>query len=371
MMESIYYVSIAFETAIAFACIIFIFLLLATKFLPKLVIRNGILLFANLMFIALFYLIIHVGWINVAVPLVWLFVPSTITVGLFFYRFNTVWLNHSYRIDRPLAVIPIIVLIAAITFEILNVVVPENMTIYNLRLAFTENTLRYLFPIYSGTLIVLNFVKLRNAELKNRENYTARDVVNLNWSRLSLIFYVIFYLGMIISELVDPFISEIIFNVSILVLVLYLGYYQIKVIAKYLHATREHLDTDEPEPNRETSNTPVDEKLDELFQSIDQLVESEKLYLKPDISIRELGGRMEMNSKYLSKAINNRDNLNFNRFINEKRIAYASQLILDDKYSGYTLEGIANESGFRSKSTFNTTFKTILGCTPSEYKKRH
>jgi AraC-like DNA-binding protein len=368
-MESIYYVSVAFETAIAFACIIFIFLLLATKFLPKLVIRNGILLFANLMFIALFYLLIHVGWIQIAIPLVWLFVPSTISVGLFFYRFNTVWLDHSFKIDRLIMFIPLIVLVAAITFEILNVVLPENLTLYHLRLGFTENTLRFLFPIYSGTLIVLNFLKLKRAELKNRENYTAKDVVNLNWSRLSLIFYVIFYLGMIISEIVSPFISEILFNISILVLVLYLGYYQIKVIAKYLQATKEHSSQNDFKSNRDTSNTPVDEKLGELFMSIDELVETEELFLKIDISIHELGERMKMNSKYLSKAINSRDGLNFNRFINEKRVNYAATLILDSQYEGYSLEGIANESGFRSKSTFNTTFKSVIGCTPSEYKK--
>ncbi|MDG1332306.1 MAG: helix-turn-helix domain-containing protein [Crocinitomicaceae bacterium] len=370
-MESIYYVSVAFETAIAFACLIFIFLLLATKLLPKLVTRYGILLFANLMFIALFYMIIHIGWVNVAIPLIWLFVPSTITVGLFFYRFNTVWLNHSFKIDRFITFVPLVVLVAAITFEILNVTVPDNMTIYNLRLAFTENTLKYLFPIYSGLLIVLNFLKLRKAEQLNRENHTAKDVVNLNWSRVSLLFYVIFYFGMIISEVVSPFISEFIFNISILVLVLYLGYYQIKVIAKYLRTTKEHESINDDEQRPELSSTPMDGKLDELFQSINELVESEELYLKFDISIHELGKRMNMNSKYLSQAINSRDGLNFNRFINQKRVKHASELILDEAYSTYTLEGIGKESGFRSKSTFNTTFKTIIGCTPSEYKKKN
>jgi AraC-like DNA-binding protein len=31
--------------------------------------------------------------------------------------------------------------------------------------------------------------------------------------------------------------------------------------------------------------------------------------------------------------------------------------------------GIANEVGFKSKSSFNTTFKKIYGVTPSEFKK--
>lgn len=369
-MEGIYYVSVAFETAIALACAIFVVLLLATKLLPKRVSRNGILLFLNLMLIALFYLTINVGWVHIAIPLIWLFIPSTITVGLFFYRFNTIWLDQHNKLDRVLTLIPILVLVVTVVLEVLNYTSPENALIHSFRIQFAEKTMKYLFPLYSGTLIVLNFIKLRRAELQNRNNYASNDVVNLNWSRISLIFYVIFYIGIFLSELVDSFVSELLFNLSILVLVLYLGYYQIRVIARYLKVVHTSPDKKESESTNETEAS-IDPKLDELFSEVDELVESEKLYLNFDLSIHELGKRMNTNSKYLSQAINRKDGLNFNRFINEKRVTHASRLILDDNYNGYTLEGIAKESGFRSKSTFNTTFKTIMGCTPSEYKKRN
>jgi AraC-like DNA-binding protein len=150
-----------------------------------------------------------------------------------------------------------------------------------------------------------------------------------------------------------------------------LGYYQIRVIARYLRVVQ-NVPNEAPKSVKVKEQvSTVDPKLEELFSSVDDLVESEKLYLNFDISIHELGKRMNMNSKYLSQAINKKDGLNFNRFINEKRVKYASQLILDDAYNAYTIEGIAKESGFRSKSTFNTTFKAIIGCTPSEYKKQN
>ncbi len=323
------------------------------------------------MFIALFYLVINVGWIHIAIPLIWLFIPSTITVGLFFYRFNTIWLNQPNKMDRLLAFIPLIVLIIAIILETLNYTSPENPTIHSIRINFTEKTMKYLFPLYSGTLIILNFIKLRRAELHNRENYASKDVVNLNWSRISLFFYVVFYIGVILSELVSSFVSELLFNLSILILTMYLGYYQIRVIARYLRVVQ-NVPNEAPKSVKVKEQvSTVDPKLEELFSSVDDLVESEKLYLNFDISIHELGKRMNMNSKYLSQAINKKDGLNFNRFINEKRVKYASQLILDDAYNAYTIEGIAKESGFRSKSTFNTTFKAIIGCTPSEYKKQN
>lgn len=368
-MDSIYYVSVVFEVAIALACAIFIVLLLVTRILPKQVTCFGVLLFLNLCFIALFYLLINIGWINVALPLLWLFVPSTITVGLFFYRFNTKWLEHKFTIDKYLNLVPIMVLIVAATIEILNYTAPENESIHSIRIGFTTHTLSLLFPLYSGMLIFLNFLKLRRAEKLNQEAYATNDLVNLNWSRISLGFYLIFYLGIILSELVNPFVSELIFNISILTLVLYLGYYQIYTISRYLSIAQDQIKSNNQEEVVQEKISVDDSKSNELFTSIDDLVESEKLYLKFDVSIHELGERLEMNSKYLSQAINNQDGLNFNRFINTKRVRYASTLIQDEQFNNYSLEGIAKESGFRSKSTFNTTFKGLMGCTPSEYKK--
>jgi AraC-like DNA-binding protein len=218
-------------------------------------------------------------------------------------------------------------------------------------------------------LILLNFLKLRRAEKLNQEVYASKDLVNLNWSRISLGFYLIFYLGIILSELVNPFVSELIFNISILTLVLYLGYYQINTISRYLSIAHDRIENNNQEEVVQEKTSVDDSKSNELFTAIDDLVESEQLFLKFDVSIHELGKRLEMNSKYLSQAINNQDGLNFNRFINAKRVRHASVLIQDKQFNNYSLEGIAKESGFRSKSTFNTTFKGIMGCTPSEYKK--
>lgn len=368
-MEGIYYVSVVFEVAIALSCVIFIVLLLATGILPKQVTRFGVLLFLNLCFIALFYLLINIEWITLALPLLWLFVPSTITVGLFFYRFNTKWLKYEFTIDKYLGLIPILVLAVASTIETLNYTSPENDLITSIRVGFTTYTLSLLFPLYSGMLILLNYLKLTRTEKLNKEVYATNDIVNLNWSRISLGFYFIFYLGIILSALVNPFVSELIFNISILTLVLYLGYYQIYTISRYLSFTQDQVKKSNDKVSLLKKTNVDDSKANELFSSIDELVESKKLYLKFDVSIHELGELLEMNSKYLSQAINNQDGLNFNRFINAKRVRYASKLINNEDYNNYSLEGIAKESGFRSKSTFNTTFKEIMGCTPSEFKK--
>ena len=368
-MDKFLFTSVVFEVAIILACLIFTVLLISTKILTKRVSRNGVMLFLNILFIAGFYLLINMQWFEIAKPLIWLFVPATISISLFFYRFNTLWMKYQMKLDRFLGIVPIGILVIALALELLNYIV-EDETAQLLRFSFTENTLRYLFTLYAGLLIGLNFYKIHLAERKNRQTYSEHHLVNLNWSRISLVFYFLFYAGMILSELSAPLISELIFNVSILMLTLYLGYYQIKVIARYLSSTNQPIGSVKINPIQSPNALPDVDKLTVLFERIDSLIHDEKLHLKTDLTIHELGVRLKMNSKYLSQAINHQDGLNFNKYINQKRIEQSKVLLFDDNYNKYSLEGIAQESGFRSKSTFNTTFKSITGVTPSEYRKK-
>ena len=43
----------------------------------------------------------------------------------------------------------------------------------------------------------------------------------------------------------------------------------------------------------------------------------------------------------------------------------------DPKYDNYKILAIGYEAGFKSKTSFNRVFKTHVGLTPSEYKKKY
>lgn len=45
-------------------------------------------------------------------------------------------------------------------------------------------------------------------------------------------------------------------------------------------------------------------------------------------------------------------------------------MLHDTNYSNLSLEGIAYNIGFRSRTTFINVFKKIYGITPSEYKSQ-
>jgi len=374
LMDNLLYFSIGTELVAVFSSLIFIVLLLSTKILPVQVLRFGILLFTNLLFIALFYFFINVSWVQAALPLLWLFVPSTLTVGLFFYRFNSDWLKIRSPFDRYLNWIPWGILIIVGALEILNLIIRDNVLIKDLRIDVTVITMRFLFPLYNGSLIVLNLIKLKQAERTNQNAYSSDEVVNLNWSRISLLFFGLFYIGMILSELVNATVSEIVFNLTLLTLTMYMGYFQIRTIGRYLKITQaaQGIPANGLESEQESGNSKKEDasRLNSLFKELDDLIDGERLYLKEDLTLYELGQRMSLNPKYLSQAINFQDDLNFNKFINQKRVQHAAEMIRNSSFDSLSLEGIAVESGFRSKSTFNTAFKSLMGCTPSEYKKR-
>lgn len=95
-----------------------------------------------------------------------------------------------------------------------------------------------------------------------------------------------------------------------------------------------------------------------------------KPYLNPDLSLRSLAGEIDIHPNHLSWLLNNSIGKNFNEFINHYRIeAFKSNAKKPDN-AHLTIEGLAYESGFNSKTVFNTYFKKETGLTPKQFLKQ-
>jgi AraC-like DNA-binding protein len=62
--------------------------------------------------------------------------------------------------------------------------------------------------------------------------------------------------------------------------------------------------------------------------------------------------------------------MNFNMFINKYRVETFMSIAKAQENEKLTIEGMAYESGFNSKTVFNTYFKKETGLTPSQYLKQ-
>jgi len=93
-----------------------------------------------------------------------------------------------------------------------------------------------------------------------------------------------------------------------------------------------------------------------------------RYYEDPDLSLSLLAERLELTTHELSRIINTVLKKSFNDFINEFRVAEVARKMEDPAYDHLTLLGIAFESGFNSKSTFNRAFRQMTGKSAAEYK---
>ena len=102
-----------------------------------------------------------------------------------------------------------------------------------------------------------------------------------------------------------------------------------------------------------------------LFNYIDD----KQPYLDTSLTLRKLATDLTMHPNQLSWLINHEFNKNFNEFINHYRIETFKRISKDPKNSHITLIGLAYDSGFNSKTVFNTSFKKETGLTPMQYLK--
>ena len=92
-------------------------------------------------------------------------------------------------------------------------------------------------------------------------------------------------------------------------------------------------------------------------------------YLNPNFSFEDFSLKIKMEKKVLTTVLNRELKISFYNLLAIKRIEVAKNLI-ETQSKIYTLEYIMIESGFRSKSTFNRSFKKIMGITPSDYREK-
>jgi AraC-like DNA-binding protein len=102
-----------------------------------------------------------------------------------------------------------------------------------------------------------------------------------------------------------------------------------------------------------------------------QLMEEEKIYLNPDLTLQELARRLRIHYNHLSRIINERFGLSYNDFVNKYRIEEVKKRLIDPSEKEHTVLEIMYDTGFYSKSVFNIAFKRFTGMTPSDFRSRN
>lgn len=148
---------------------------------------------------------------------------------------------------------------------------------------------------------------------------------------------------------------------------------ELEVNGEKSEVSEEHLEvseegSEESGERKETLSPPL--PLSRLSEEIVKVMEQTDIVCSPDFSLSKLCDLTGYNHTYISQAIRQQWNTNFNGLLNGYRIKEACLRMNDiDQYGNYTIEAIALSVGYSSRAHFSTLFKKITGITAAEYLK--
>jgi TolB-like protein/AraC-like DNA-binding protein len=137
-----------------------------------------------------------------------------------------------------------------------------------------------------------------------------------------------------------------------------------------LHLTNLAIEPDEA-VSEQTKQMPAERDPEQKIKMnrILQFIDNEKPYLDPQLSLSALAASLQMHPNKLSYLINEESGVNFSEFINRFRMEHFKKIATNPDYGHLTILGLAYESGFNSKTVFNTFFKKAEGTTPAGWIK--
>ncbi len=111
----------------------------------------------------------------------------------------------------------------------------------------------------------------------------------------------------------------------------------------------------------------TDNELKKYKNRLAKLMKEEELYLNPELSLRTLAEYINLSPNHMSQLLNEGFEQNFSDYINTFRLSHFIQQLQENSSHHLTILGIAYDSGFNSKTVFNTFFKKKIGTTPKKY----
>jgi AraC-like DNA-binding protein len=256
---------------------------------------------------------------------------------------------------------------------------------------------------FSGVIyIVWSFILLNKHKKNIGQQFSYEEKINLNWLRYLIYGLLVIWIIIIVLKK-----SSLIFGGGVVFITLlgFLGIRQVGIFGKNQVPIEgeEEIETElvpnETEPAYKVKNVSVklpqmnhsdevpqfeeketviekrkysssgltSETGKDIHERLRQLMETEKVYTEPELSLAMLAARLKIHPNYLSQVINEKEGKSFFDYINNLRVEEFKRLVSLTGSSQYTIISLAYDCGFNSKSSFNKNFKKVTGLSPSEY----
>ncbi|MFB5622166.1 MAG: helix-turn-helix domain-containing protein [Candidatus Nitrosomaritimum yanchengensis] len=287
---------------------------------------------------------------------------------IYFYAQGVIYRDFKLSARNLLHLIPF--LLFAIIILTLNIQTPEaseEIIIDSLPWQF------YLFStfMYAHIFIYLGMAyrSLWNYRKIIKNKYSQIDQINLDWLSFSLNSFGLVTFISLIHNFISLAENRSIFMITLVLLLIFIFYFVNHVIFKALRQPEIFAGITQNETTKYVGSNLTPDQIEEYKKQLLELLNSEKPYLNPLVSIADLSEKLSISSKHLSQVINQSFKKNFFDFINSYRIQEVQQIFKESKDDKLTVLEAMYQAGFNSKSSFNTAFRKETGQTPSEFRK--
>ncbi|KOY88020.1 hypothetical protein AD998_02670 [bacterium 336/3] len=248
----------------------------------------------------------------------------------------------------------------------------------------TEKLIRKILIYASGIFYVILSLNLLYKHSKNiQNNFSDTEKINLVWLRYLICSMAIIWLAVFTGN------KAFIFSL-VAIFVILLGYFGIKQVGIFTQTLSNSPSIENNQsisqiPDTQITSLKFEENefntkilknslsssyLSEVHQKLIELVDKEKPFLNPELTIAQLASKISVHPNYLSQAINLLEEKTFYDYINEKRIDEFKKIIFKPENQKYTILALAYNCGFNSKTAFYRNFKNVTGLSPTQYLKQ-
>ena len=112
-----------------------------------------------------------------------------------------------------------------------------------------------------------------------------------------------------------------------------------------------------------------DQQLSDYKLRLEQIMQNQKAYLRPDLTLPKLAETVDCSINHLSQVINSGFGISFFDYLNQYRIEHARELLTEIEGQSGAILNIAFTVGFNSNSAFYAAFKKCVGQTPAQYRR--
>lgn len=270
--------------------------------------------------------------------------------------------------------------IVELGFQVIMIIlsIRNQELFYNTQLYFYVTPFVYFWVAVS----IFYYLRLSLNIINNHETWVLKNFSNLKhitliWLRKLIVYYRLLWIVWV--PFVIVFLCFFKFQLQYLIVVMVL--YFLMLILVYLtfwigiesFRRGSFIYIYRPEKKTENKNFRqlTEHQVQGYIERINQLMDLEKIYLNENLSLKELASHLKADPNLISFILNNHFSTNFYEFVNRYRVDEIKKKLNSPRYKHLTLLGIAMESGFNSKTTFNRVFKQATGITPTEFRKRN